>query len=37
MLGVAFDLMLASEHASLDGAGHHEAISHARDTIAHLH
>ncbi|RBQ13996.1 hypothetical protein DP939_43060 [Spongiactinospora rosea] len=36
MYGIAFDLMLASEQARLDGAGHHQALTHARHTISHL-
>ncbi|MEV7189788.1 hypothetical protein [Kitasatospora sp. NPDC093102] len=32
---LAFDLMLRSEHARLDGATHHEALHHATRTLTH--
>jgi hypothetical protein len=36
MYGIAFDLVLASEQARLDGVGNHEALTHARHTISRL-
>ncbi|WP_049557461.1 hypothetical protein [Nonomuraea sp. SBT364] len=34
--GVAFDLVIASEQARLDGASHHDALTHARRIVFHL-
>ncbi|MFF4411392.1 hypothetical protein ACFYY8_02625 [Streptosporangium sp. NPDC001559] len=34
--GIAFDLMLHSEQARLEGASHHDALVHARQIISHL-